>query len=118
MRISLAFPTLVATDANVHLSGCNWMMDGFTATGGHSPYTLLVGVALSDMVCSYTGRLCIYDNSHITLQEIFRQQVSTKSSVFSSIYASPDKPHLTEPTKVCMCAFLCFVTISMYVYLC
>lgn len=100
VRISMAFPTLVASDTNVNLSGSNWVVDGFSSNGDYSPCTLLVGVALTDMVCSYTGRLCVYDNSHVTLQEALRRQVHTKSSAFSSAHSNPEKTHLSDPTKV------------------
>ena len=57
-----------------------WIVDGFETAGAtgeysFSPYTLLVGVALSDYRLPNTGNICLYPDSHICLREFFKTQV-------------------------------------------
>ena len=59
---------------------CSWRIDGFSrdaVTGAyrHSPYSLMVGVALSDTVVSYRGNFCVFPESLWTLQEEVKIQV-------------------------------------------
>jgi hypothetical protein len=51
------------------------MIDGFTEAGAHSPYTLLIGVALTDMSIPNSGNHCVYLGSHMLLQEHYKMQV-------------------------------------------
>lgn len=51
------------------------MIDGFTSAEDHSPYTLTIGVALTDMSQVDRGNFCIHPNSHMDLQADFKSQV-------------------------------------------
>lgn len=73
-RIVTTFPTLELWDSPA-LFGDKWTIDGFTSTGGHSPYTLLVGVALTDIADCERGNFCVHPGSHMTLLEEYHAQV-------------------------------------------
>lgn len=47
-RIISTYPSFNFTDGSV-FEGNQWTIDGFTAAGGHSPYNILVGIALTDI---------------------------------------------------------------------
>lgn len=68
------FPTLELCDPPA-LFGNQWRIDGFTSSGAHSPYTLLVGVALTDIPEANCGNFCVHSGSHMTLLEEYRNQV-------------------------------------------
>jgi hypothetical protein len=100
VRISMSFPTLLTSESDVILNGTNWIINGFTTAGTHSPHTLLIAIAITDMVLPHSGRMCIYEKSHIQLQNEVKQQIERKCNAFSLPYASPGKPTLTDPNKV------------------
>lgn len=56
--------------------GLRWKLDGFTSSGGHSPYTLLVGVTLED-AHGNTGQLAVFPGSHVILNHTVRNLVRT-----------------------------------------
>lgn len=80
----------------VFLSCCSWCIDGFTASGDHSPYSLLVAIALSDVPGATTqdtllepgttgmdfldsdstsrAQFVVYPGSHSKLNDIVRMQ--------------------------------------------
>jgi len=72
-QVALRFPgirdDLVAGGAAVraHVSGSDWHTDGLRQGKKH-PFSLLVGVALSDMVGPDQGNLCVWPGSHIFSQ--------------------------------------------------
>jgi hypothetical protein len=76
-RVVTTFPTLELLDSPA-LFGDKWSIDGFTGTGGHSPYTMLVGVALTDVTESERGNFCVHSGSHMTLIEEYHAQVRTR----------------------------------------
>ena len=47
-RPTMIFPSFDLTDSPAFF-GDKWTIDGFTATGGHSPYNILIGIALTDV---------------------------------------------------------------------
>ena len=107
----MSFPTILTSETDVNFNGSNWILTGFTpsaASGGYSPVpfgysppTLLLGIALTDMLIPLSGRICIYENSHILLQNDIKQQIELKSNIFSLPYDSTgQKPILKEPSKV------------------
>lgn len=49
------------------LGGKNWHLDG-TNEGKYSPFSLLIGIALSDQQQEFSGNLCVFPGSHHTLQ--------------------------------------------------
>lgn len=76
------FPTLQLVDSPA-LFGDRWSISGFTSTGGHSPYSLFVGVALTDLQESERGNFCVHSGSHMTLIEEYQAQVMLLS--FSAV---------------------------------
>lgn len=74
-RIVTTFPTLELTDSPA-LFGTTWSIEGFTSAGGHSPYTLLLGVALTDVPETNNGNFCVHAGSHMVLLEEYQAQVS------------------------------------------
>lgn len=73
-RIITTFPTLELVDSPA-LFGNKWSIEGFTGTGGHSPYTILLGVALTDIPESSNGNFCVHAGSHMILLEEYQAQV-------------------------------------------
>lgn len=83
-QVSLRFPTMA--DADVHaLGGRCWHIDGFAKNGQHSPFTLLVGVCLSDAPAAGYGNLAVHPGAHVTLQQAVREQVAARAAHFSLI---------------------------------
>lgn len=74
-------------------------MEGFTETGDHSPYTLLVGVALTDFD-AFCGNICVFPTSHSLLREFAVQQVYGRGTSFSIPVPSPQKPFLSNCAQV------------------
>lgn len=73
-RIVTTFPSLDLTPSPA-LFGNKWSIEGFTSTGGHSPYTMLLGVALTDIPESNSGNFCVHAGSHMMLLEEYQSQV-------------------------------------------
>lgn len=95
--IHVYYPSLEPPSSNIPVRspGCEWVIEGFTTHGGHSPYTLLIGVPLTDMSDPFSGNLCLHSSSHIFLQDSFRAQVAGSSDSFSQP-GSSGKPELPE----------------------
>ena len=56
----------------------SWHIEGFTEGGHHSPYTMLVGIALKDITAEYEGNICIHPGSNVMLHELVKNQVTHK----------------------------------------
>jgi hypothetical protein len=59
-KASFVYPSFDSPHA---IGGDKWMIDGFTETGDHSPYNILVGIALSD--CQDQDMVCHCLNLHV-----------------------------------------------------
>ena len=71
-QIALRFPNIDETvPASGKLGGKQWHIDGMNK-GDYCPFTVLVGVALSDQAIPFMGNLCVHSGSHYTLQEPVR----------------------------------------------
>lgn len=121
-RVSLSYPslsnTLFSTDSSSALAGSNWLIDGLTGPGTHSSsYTVLVGVALTDMSVPFSGNRCVFPRSHSELQSKCAQQVTSKSKVFSHPWSTPGKPSLMNPTQLLLQAGDVFLCHSRLAYL-
>jgi hypothetical protein len=106
-EVILSYPSLLEPAAN--LDGTGWVIEGFTETGDHSPYTLLIGIALTD-INEYCGGVSVFPTSQVLLQDYMIQQVRSRSTAFSSTDPSPQKPYLTHSSQVVLRAgdvFLC-----------
>lgn len=96
--------------------GRGWAIEGFSARGDYHPYTLLAGVALSDMSVPDRGSLRAFPNSHILLQDEVREQIRQCSAAFSSPEELPSKPFLSDSQEVLMRpgdVFLCHQKIAL-----
>ena len=92
-----------------NLSGRRWHIDGL-AQGKHSPFSLLIGVALSDQLEEYSGNLCVFPGSHHSLQPFLKEFVSKgylthlerEGQVMGPniIEEYPEKPLLDSPTQL------------------
>lgn len=100
-------PTLMQP-AQIKIDGKTWFIEGFTNTGDFSPYTLLVGVPLSDMIEPFCGNICVHPRSHITLMESFKIEVEKKSTLFSSLQHK-EKPDIGNPVQILMKKGDCFI---------
>ena len=67
-----------------------WHIDGM-GKQKHSPFSLLVGITLSDVLQPNCGNFCVFPNSHVKLLPLLRKQVESGSSLFSN-ENSTDKP--------------------------
>jgi hypothetical protein len=73
-------------------NGVSWRIEGFSQADGlydHSPHTLLMCVALSDMPASDRTQggltlLNVHEGSHITLMEAMKDTVARRSAIFSA----------------------------------
>ena len=74
------------------------LIDGMDK-GDHSPFTLLVGVALSDQLDSFMGNLCVFPASHHEINQLCNRDATGHDNTISVI---PNRPILKEPTQVLM----------------
>jgi len=118
-QIVITSPALIQNSKTDELQtqGQSWHVEGFTSTASsldsfsHSPYTLLIGVALTDI-----SHICIHPGSPILLQESVVQQISQRNSLFSEIGYSASKPNLGLPMQLSLRAgdvFLCTQKMAM-----
>jgi len=91
-------PTLLSSDSSS--LGQRWQIDGFTNKGEHSPYTLLVGIALSDFDEIDEGNVCIYPGSHLSLQQDFINEIKFKRDIYSNSSPNPLKKDLGRPHQI------------------
>jgi hypothetical protein len=93
----------------MELDGKRWHIDGL-AQSKHSPFSLLVGVALSDQLREFSGNLCVFPGSHHSLQPFLQEfvrkgylnQLETDGKPLGPhmIEEFSDKPVLDRPTQV------------------
>lgn len=94
-QIALRFPENAPPPPHTHLGGLHWHTDGMDK-GDFAPFTLLVGVALTDQPAPLHGNLCVFDGSHYTLQDTFRT-IAHSAPPYDMSYARCD---LGEPTQL------------------
>ena len=82
-QVALRFPLHVGAK-RVPLDGKSWHIDGF-GQGKHSPFTLLVGVALSDATDSGCGNFAVHPGAHWSTQEAVRAAVAAGDNVCDHI---------------------------------
>jgi hypothetical protein len=106
-QVALKFPSssssIPAHGINLENLGTTWHVDGF-GKGLHSPFTLLVGVCLSDQDAPWSGELAVHPGSHWGLQQNVRDQVVSGSSSFSDLDAAASgpkaRPNLGPPSPI------------------
>ena len=111
-QVALRYPSpylgAEADSARCSIGGKHWHVDGF-GQGKHSPFTVLLGVCLSDCVSSGCGNFAVHPGAHWTLQENVRQQVLHNSEDFSKVEHEDSKPDLGIPVEMMMKAGDCVI---------
>jgi hypothetical protein len=111
-QIALRYPRpYISPEADSRQStvnGKHWHVDGFE-NSHHSPFTILLGVCLSDVNAKGSGNFAVHPGSHWQLQDEVRQQVLSGSGEFSAIQEHQNKPDLGEPTQLLMKAGDCVI---------
>lgn len=97
--IITTYPSLDLVDSPA-LYGNRWIIDGFTSTGNHSPYSLLIGIALTDIPQYNCGNFCVHPSSHILLMEEYMHHVKQRLTTFSDQSEYISKPDLGETCQV------------------
>jgi hypothetical protein len=100
-QVALRFPLHVGAK-RVPLDGKSWHIDGF-GHGKHSPFTLLVGVALSDATDSGCGNFAVHPGAHWSTQDAVRAAVAGGGDgaiAFSNLQSHDTKPNLGAPMEV------------------
>jgi hypothetical protein len=108
-QIIATYPCLDVSMTCPALLGDQWRVEGFTETS-HSPYSLLVGIALTDLSTDHTGNFCLHPGSHMVLLEQYRQQAKQHGCILSRSPQESKKADLGEPVQLLMQAgdvFLC-----------
>lgn len=100
-QVALRFPVGAPPATAPKLGGKEWHIDGF-GDGQHSPFTLLVGVCLSDTPGEFAGNFAVQSGAHWSLQSAVKDQVSAGSADFSRFEHADTKPDLGEPTQLRM----------------
>lgn len=102
-QVALRFPNpLYEPNAEKKkVGGKAWHVDGF-GQGQHSPFTLLVGVCLSDVDGCGSGNFAVHPGAHWSLQQAVKDQVTSGSNSFSKFDRDDSKPDLGEPTQLNM----------------
>lgn len=102
-QIILHYPTLDVTLESPALYGTMWRIEGFTGcVGEHSPYNLLIGIALTDMDEADMGNFCVHPASHISLMEQYREDALQQRTIFSDDPQVSRRPDLGPPSQVIM----------------
>ena len=94
-QLALRFPENSPPPPNTLLGGLQWHTDGMDK-GDYAPFTLLVGVALTDQPAPLHGNLCVFENSHYTLQDDIRT-IARSTPPYDMSYARRD---LGEPVQL------------------
>jgi hypothetical protein len=98
-QIALRYPTLWGAPASI--GGRQYHIDG-VGRGKHSPFSLLIGVALSAQPESMCGNFGAYPGSHFDLQDIMKRAVAQDSGLGLSDEFETSKPSLGEAVQVNM----------------
>jgi hypothetical protein len=67
--------------------------------GKHSPFSLLVGVTLSDVAAPNAGNFCVFPGSHTTLLPLLKAQAAAGSPLFNN-ERSDAKPALENGVQL------------------
>jgi hypothetical protein len=83
-QIVASYPSFNLFNATHTLFGDQWTIEGFTSSGAHSPYSVLVGVALTDILQPNCGNFCVHPDSHVLLLDKYAEQVKIRFLLFSN----------------------------------
>lgn len=116
-QITTTYPSSVDIEKEKVLDGTQWYIEGFGENRQHSPFTLLIGIALTDINTSFQGNFCVFPGSHVILLEQYKHQAERNSTLFSENPKNHQKPHLGEPVQLTLKAgdvFLCTQRLAHY----
>ena len=78
--------------------GKRWHLDGMTQPGQHSPFSLLLGVALSDQPAGVLGgNLIVFPGSHRALQPLVAQSMRSGACASQGLFPMGEGPWKTKP---------------------
>jgi len=97
-QIALIFPQERNPFQNNPFPGTQWHIDGF-GKGLHSPFTLLLGITLSEASQPLSGNFTVFPGSHLSLQSKIKDIVARGDGSFS-MESLADKPNLGNPTQI------------------
>mmetsp|Transcript_38235 Transcript_38235/g.117981 ORF Transcript_38235/g.117981 Transcript_38235/m.117981 type:complete len:173 (+) Transcript_38235:2-520(+) len=105
-QIACRFPThaLPGGKKPPPTGGRAWHVDGFI-NREHSPFTLLVGVCLSDVRSPNSGNFAVHPAAHWKMQAAVRAHVAEGASHFSDLeegHKTDMKPDLGPPVELLM----------------
>lgn len=100
-QLALRGPNLAATPLKDDaIPPKQWHIDGM-GKGQHSPFSVLLGVALSDQTQPNCGNLVAFRGSHQVLQPLIRREVESESGMFSDEGGRAEsKPALTGGQQI------------------
>ena len=75
-QIVSIYPCIELLTTSPALQVDKWNIEGFTPHGGHSPYNMLIGIALTDISEADMGNFCVHPESHYVLLDQYRRQVN------------------------------------------
>eukprot|EP01033_Poteriospumella_lacustris_P006378 gene6378-4583_t len=108
-QIRMTFPSLDCTVESPALHGDQWIVEGFNGQGDHSPFSLLLAVALTDITEADMGNICVHPESHMLLLDMFKDHVLYRRTQFSEDPSVQPRPNLGLPQQVCLKAGDTFV---------
>jgi len=97
-QVALIFPQERKPFMTNPLPGTQWHIDGF-GLGLHSPFTLLLGVTLSEASSPLSGNFTVFPGSHLSLQSKVKEIVERGDGSFSN-EGLADKPDLGTPVQI------------------
>jgi hypothetical protein len=101
-QIRSSFPLLDFTVESPALYGDQWIIEGFTVHGEHSPYSLFLGIALTDFSENDMGNLCVHPESHLLLMDLYKDHARYHRTAFSEDPQSSSRPNLGQPVEICL----------------
>jgi hypothetical protein len=99
-QIRMTFPSLDCTVESPALHGDQWIVEGFNGQGDHSPFSLLLAVALTDITEADMGNICVHPESHMLLLDMFKDHVLYRRTQFSEDPSVQPRPNLGLPQQV------------------
>lgn len=115
-QIRMTFPSLDCTVESPALHGDQWIVEGFNGQGDHSPFSLLLAVALTDITEADMGNICVHPESHMLLLDMFKDHVLYRRTQFSEDPSVQPRPNLGLPQQVgfsLSCAVTCAGRVSL-----
>jgi hypothetical protein len=85
--------------------GKRWHLDGMTKPGQHSPFSVLLGVALSDQNAgNLCGNLVVFPGSHLSLQPLLAEKLKNGACSKEGFFPAGEMPWPSKPDLGSGCA--------------